>query len=290
MQYLLEHYHVSTLFVTIVRMLGAGTMFLLIMLATKRDILRQIRTNGDLPRFAIFGAIGLFICQITYIITIDFTNAGTATVLQCTNIVMVMVLVCAKHKRLPTVFEVGGLICAMAATYLIATGGNFRSLSIPLPGLIIGLISAASVAFYVLYPRSLFNKYGSMPVTGLGMLFGGFTAVSIWIVLALLNTVTGNYFVSWTAIPALDGMGIFMLLVIVFVGTFAAFGLNIRGIALIGGMPASMLGAAEPVSATVLAALWLGTVFSWADWVGLVLMIATIMLVAWGQNSKARVD
>lgn len=283
MQYLLENYHVSTLFVTMVRMLGAGTLFLLIMLATKRDVLaRVLQSRADMVRFAIFGAVGLFVCQITYIVTIDFTNAGTATVIQATNIVMVAVVVCAMRRRAPSAFELAGIICASLAIFLISTGGDVSTLRIPLPGLVVGLASAVSVAFYILYPRGLFERYGSMPVTGLGMLAGGAVAALAWVVLSAVGAPSDSSLAHLTTVPTLDAMGVFMLLVIVLVGTFGAFGLNIRGISLVGGMPASMLGAFEPVSAAVLAVIWLGTVFTWADWAGLVLMVATIMLVAWG--------
>ena len=44
-------------------------------------------------------------------------------------------------------------------------------------------------------------------------------------------------------------------------------------------MQGSLLGAIEPVSATAFSALWLGTAFSGADWVGFVLMMAMIFLV-----------
>ena len=48
-----------------------------------------------------------------------------------------------------------------------------------------------------------------------------------------------------------------------------------------GPVAGNMLGAAEPVSATVISALWLGTAFAWADWAGLALMVLTILLIAW---------
>ena len=66
----------------------------------------------------------------------------------------------------------------------------------------------------------------------------------------------------------------------VVVGTCAAYGLFLRGISIVGPVRGNMLGAAEPVSATVISALWLGTAFSWADWAGLVLMVVTILLIA----------
>jgi drug/metabolite transporter (DMT)-like permease len=71
-----------------------------------------------------------------------------------------------------------------------------------------------------------------------------------------------------------------VLLVAILVGTFGAYGLFLHGISVVGAVAGNMLGAAEPVSATVISALWLGTAFSWADWTGLALMVATILLIA----------
>ena len=51
---------------------------------------------------------------------------------------------------------------------------------------------------------------------------------------------------------------------------------------------AASLGTAEPVSAMVLTALWLGTSFSPADWAGLVLMVGMVFLVALSAAHKGR--
>ncbi|MDD7369500.1 MAG: EamA family transporter, partial [Berryella intestinalis] len=58
-----------------------------------------------------------------------------------------------------------------------------------------------------------------------------------------------------------------------------AYGLFLHGVSIVGGVESTMLGAAEPVSATVFPAILLGTVFVWADWLGLMLMLGTIVLV-----------
>ena len=53
---------------------------------------------------------------------------------------------------------------------------------------------------------------------------------------------------------------------------------------MVGPVQGSQLGAIEPVSATVCSALIMGTTFLAADWVGLVLMVATIIIVAAGSG------
>ena len=86
-------------------------------------------------------------------------------------------------------------------------------------------------------------------------------------------------------IPALDAMGVATLVVIIVVGTFGAFYLFLNGISMVGAVQGSQLGAIEPVSATVCSAVLMGTAFSIPDWIGLALMVCTIILVAAGGGS-----
>jgi drug/metabolite transporter (DMT)-like permease len=121
-----------------------------------------------------------------------------------------------------------------------------------------------------MYPRPLFERWGSFAVTGLGMLVGGLTGLTVC-------AVSGTFA---KGLPAVDGTGVLVLAIAVLVGTFGAYGLFLHGISLVGPVAGNMLGAAEPVSATVISALWLATPFSWADWAGLALMVATVFLIA----------
>lgn len=54
--------------------------------------------------------------------------------------------------------------------------------------------------------------------------------------------------------------------------------------AVLGSVRGSMLSAVEPVSASVLSALWLGTVFTGADWIGCALMVIMVILMARGSQ------
>ena len=55
-------------------------------------------------------------------------------------------------------------------------------------------------------------------------------------------------------------------------------------------MQGSQLGAIEPVSATVCSAVLVGTSFSSWDWIGLALMVGTILLVAAGKGDASKID
>lgn len=279
-QYLYQHYEIDPLFITWVRMLGSGILFLILLASTQRGKLRAIVGDcRELGRLALFGIAGLFLCQFTYTTSVNATNAGTATVLQSLNTVFILVATCLMMRRAPRAMELGGLALALVATWLIATKGNLTALMIPPAGLAWGLINAASCTFYIMYPKHLFARWGSLPVTGIGMLIGGIAAVAIWGL--------GGLWGAPPVVPQLGLDGVLVLAAIVVVGTLAAFGLYLHGVSIVGSVKGGLLGTTEPASAMVFAALWLGTMFTWADWIGLVLMMAMIFLVTLSGSKEA---
>lgn len=279
-QYLYQHYEIDPLFITWVRMLGSGILFLILLAFTQRGKLRAIAGDRrELGRLALFGIAGLFLCQFTYTTSVNATNAGTATVLQSLNTVFILAATCLMMRRAPRAMEIGGLAFALVATWLIATKGNLTALMIPPAGLAWGLINAASCTFYIMYPKHLFARWGSLPVTGIGMLIGGIAAVAIWGL--------GGLWGAAPVVPQLGLDGVLVLAAIVVVGTLAAFGLYLHGVSIVGSVKGGLLGTTEPASAMVFAALWLGTMFTWADWIGLVLMVAMIFLVTLSGSKEA---
>lgn len=279
-QYLYQHYEIDPLFITWVRMLGSGILFLILLAFTQRGKLRAIAGDRrELGRLALFGIAGLFLCQFTYTTSVNATNAGTATVLQSLNTVFILAATCLIMRRAPRAMELGGLALALVATWLIATKGNLTALMIPPAGLAWGLINAASCTFYIMYPKHLFARWGSLPVTGIGMLIGGIAAVAIW--------GFGGLWGAAPVVPQLGLDGVLVLAAIVVVGTLAAFGLYLHGVSIVGSVKGGLLGTTEPASAMVFAALWLGTMFTWADWIGLVLMMAMIFLVTLSGSKEA---
>jgi len=160
------------------------------------------------------------------------------------------------------------------------TGGNLSSISISTEGLAWGLATAAAAAVYITYPKRMFARWGSFPITGLGMLIGGLTALVAWLVSPALPPSLAVVLGAGEAFPAMGIDGWLALAAFTFVGTFLAFGLYLHGISIVGGMRGSMLGTIEPVSAMVISSAWLETSFVPADWLALVLMVATVFLVS----------
>lgn len=273
-QYLFASSSIDALMLTTIRELGAGVVFLLVLLVLERQKLAAMLSDRPtLRRLAVFGSFGLFLNSAVYATTISYTNAGTATVLQSLNIVIVLAVVCITARRRPRKLETFALVCALAATFLIATHGNPRTLQLPLLGLVFGLATAVAATFYTMYPKPLFERWGSFAATGLGMFVGGLTGLAVCLTTGVLAR-------NIPVVLELDATSYVVLAIAVLVGTFGAYGLFLHGVSIVGPVAGNMLGAAEPVSATLISALWLGTAFSWADWAGLALMVATIFLIA----------
>lgn len=263
--YLFENYAVDTAWLMVVRQLCSGALFLVFILATDRARLKQLLTTPrDLSLLAVFAASGVFLNQYFYLLAVRAMNAGTATVLQCLQLIIIMVYACLRARRGPRKRELAGVALALAGTYLLATAGNPSTLVIPPDGLAIGLIAAVGAACMSIIPTGLLARYGSSIVTGMGMLVSGLASSVI--------------IRPWEQVPVFDAMGWGAFAVLVFVGSFLAYFLYMQGVKDIGSMRASLIGTVEPVSATITSAVFLGTVFAPTDIAGFALIIAMVFL------------
>lgn len=263
--YLFGNYHVDTMWLLSIRQLLAGLLFLALILATDRKRFAQLfRSPHDLVVMAVFSFTGVFANSLFYLIAVRLTNAGTATVLQCLQLIIIMAVACISSHRLPRKREIAGLSLALVGAFLIATGGDPSTLVIPPAGLIAGVLSAVAAACMTIVPARLLPKYGSSIVTGTGMLTSG----------AVLSVVVR----PWASMPALDTAGWAALAILIVVGSFMAYNLYMKGVKDIGSVRASLIGTFEPVSATVTSALVLGTVFAPTDLIGFACIIAMVFL------------
>ena len=275
-QFLGENYAITSSFISFVRAAVAAVLFIAVVLATRREaLLSLLDARAARGPLLLFG-VGLYLSQITYAISIEYTNAGTATVLQATCTVFVMLFTCLKLRRAPRVPDLIGLVCALAAATLIATQGDWGVIVLPMAGLAWGIVNALSETLYIMAPQRLYGRWDRVTIISCGMVISGIAAALVWAAQAV-----GSGAGLSSLVPALDAVGWLALLGGVgLLGTFAAFGLFLYGVSLVGSVKGSLLGVAEPAGAMVIAALWLGTAFSGADWAALILMAAMIALVS----------
>lgn len=280
-QYLHEAYSLDSLTITCVRSVTASALFLLILFVRYSAALRRLLSHKrDVLVIILFGG-ALFASQATYAVSTGLTNAGTATVLQMLGSVFVLIFACMRFRRHPKTIEVVAIVLALTATWLIATKGNLLALMIPLSGLIWGIVNALSEAAYLVIPEQQYTRYAHIVVIGCGITVSAAIAFVFYLCADGLGVIPGFQ----TSLSSIDAFGWLILVGGVGVlGTFAAFGMYLWGSSHIGPVKGSLLGVAEPASACILSAVLLGTSFTGADWLGLVLMIAMLVIMSRAQK------
>lgn len=203
--------------------------------------------------------------QVSYLSAIDWTNSGTATVLQTLNLLFVLAYVCIRGRRWRGLRESIGVALAFTGTVLIATGGDLSTLKLPLVGLLWGLADAACTAALSILPAKLVARWGNLAVNGIMFVISGL--------------VLTPFVRPWASAPQLDWFGVLLMVFTVVGGTFGAYWLFLAGVMRIGSMRGTMLGTSEPIAATISAVLWAGAVFTPTDFVGFVMIIVMVFLV-----------
>lgn len=265
-QYLMNDSAVSPIYLTALRMIIAG-VFLTILAFFKQpeQFKTLISTPKEMFQILYFGIFGLMLCQLTYLIAIHDSNAGTATILQYTCPILIVIYVSLKEKTVPTVMEFVAIVFALVGTFVIATHGNPFNLSLTPAGLFWGIISAFTYALYTLLPGKLIQQWGSLIVTGLGLLSGG--------ILFYIGSASWQYTIQWKPYTFIAFIGI------IGIGTIFAYTLYLEGVSLIGPVQGSLLASAEPISSVFFSIILLGEVFQGIDIVGIVLILIAVYLI-----------
>jgi len=276
-QYLFAHASLDASWLTCVRMTGAGILLLGILFAagfvvpqsavpfsSRKHGIAGILFSEDLFPLILFAIAGFLLCQYSYLSAIQYSNSGTATVLQNLSIAFITLIVDIRTKTRPDRKQIFCILLALAGVFLIATNGNPAGMVISPKGLFWGMGAALGVVSYTLLSEKLVKKWGSALISGYGFLIGG-------IVLCIAARV-------WTVRVTLDLTDILMIAVIIVFGTVGAFTLFMQGISRIGPVKATLIGCLEPVTATVLAVVWLHSVFTAADILGFICILTTVFL------------
>ncbi|MBQ3006283.1 MAG: EamA family transporter [Clostridia bacterium] len=266
-QYLFTYHAVSSEWLVPIRMIATGIILLSVCaVKNKSKIFDVWKGRSNALRMAAFTVFGLILCQYAYFTAIEHSNAGTATVLQYLSPAMILIFMCLKNKKAPAIAEVIAIFLAVSGTFLIATGGNLSSFSITPAALIWGLLAAVFLVCYSLIPGRLLEISDTPTVLGWGMLAGG-------IVISFI-------FRPWEIMPVISLPLIGAVAGIVILGTVLAYSFYLEGIRLIGATKASIISSIEPVAATVISALWLGTEFTFTDIIGFVMIISTVFIIS----------
>ena len=266
--YLFRSSGIDPMWVMSVRMVLAGILFLLFSVARgDRRPFELLRDKSAVRDLLLFAGAGLFLNQFFYLMAIQATNSATATVLQSLQLLPVAAVACVIGRRAPKRREVIGMVLALAGTFLITTGGDPSQMALPPAGLAFGLLAALGGAGLAVFPGKVLSTYGVSAVNGWAMLLVGLIAapfVPDW------GQAVASFDIScWVVFGAL-----------VVLGTWCSYLFYMQGVHEIGSLKTAMLSTVEPISATVLSALWIGVVFSPTDLLGFAMITIMMPLVA----------
>ena len=266
-QFLFQQRGVNVEWLITVRLLSTGSLLLLFAKFGQKTELTTIwRNQKDAMQVALFSITGMLAVQYTYFAAIKHSNAATATVLQYAGPVIIAVYLAFKYKRIPRPIEFVAIALAVLGTFLLVTHGDIHTLSISGIAFFFGIASAFALAIYTLQPIPLLAKYKSSLVIGWGMFVGG-------LVFCLVKA-------PWDVEGIWDLSAYLSTAFIIIFGTLIPFYAYLTAVKIIGGQKTSLLASAEPLSATILAVVWLNVSFSAMDWLGSICIISTIFLLS----------
>ncbi len=249
------------------RLLFGGMLLLLIAFCKKRgeifDIWKNKKSAGSTLMFAVFGMLA---CQLTYFLCIDYSNPATATVLQYTSPVIIMLLCLAMDRRRPEWIEMLVLVIVIVSVFLMSTHGNIHSLSLSKRTLIMGFLAALTVVFYNMWPTRLLKAYGSEVVIGWSMFLGGvflFPFSKFW-------EVPG--FWGWQTVVLLG--------IVILFGTVCSFTCYLKGVVYLGPVQSSLYACVEPLVSAILTVIVLHEDFKAADYAGMAGILGGVTALA----------
>src|SRR3989454_2779080 len=191
----------SPLVLAQLRIWSAFIGLFLSLLVIRPSLLRVDRRQ--LPALAVFGAVGLAGVQLSYYLTIARINIAVALLVQYLGLVAVTAFE-RYHRREVVPAQVWGALAMVLFGAFFAVGAYQPSLfRVNLPGVMLGLVSAAFFAFYILRASTLAQRLDTwtMLVYGFGagsLLWAGFDIATgtappvdwrIWAVMALLGLI-----------------------------------------------------------------------------------------------------
>ena len=248
------------------RMFMAGLGILIFKICkTGKDVFRILKSGKDVCRFFIY-MFSVMMLQFSYSKAIEMSNAATATVLQYTYPVFVLIYTSFEKRRLPKLYEAVAVASAFNGVYLIATHGNPYTLQITKGALFWGILSSLAFVVYTVYPKKLYEEYDEAGLLGMAMFFGS---------LVILKG-TGCYHKTIEITPELV---VLTILITLFGCMIPLITYNI-GVKKLGSVRASLFVTVEPVFCALAAAVLGLSRFNAIDIAGFLFILIPVEAVA----------
>jgi len=218
----------------------------------------------DLAKLSAFGAFGMGSLYAGYLLCIREGGAALASILLYTAPVWVLLgsILFLKEKATRRTLLAMGL--SMLGVLGVSVGPGFSGRG---PALAFGLLSGVAYAAYFLLGKRLLSRYPAPLIFAVAL-------PSAAVVLAILSP---------PHLPSLRGL--YVLLPLALLGTFAVYGLQYAALSRLAPGPAAIAALVEPVGASLLSAALFGEKLGVLGWCGLGLVLVGVALTAFASPS-----
>lgn len=275
-QYVQSVKHITPEWLLTIRLLTAGILTIIAAaMKLHGGVFRIFFSLKDTLALCIFGVFGMAMCQYSYFRSISYAGPGIATVLQYLAPVMIILYMLVRYHKRPTPGEQVSVVLATVGTAIIAFHGTLDVSLLNQDVLFWGLLSAFAVAIYSVQPVALLREYGTGPIVGWATIIGGIVSSFVappWHIVGIWDWQTGAAFFG-----------------IAFLGTVVSFNAYMEGVRRIGAVQGSIIASLEPISAALVAWIFLGNAFYVADIVGFCLILSTIFILGYEKKREKRV-
>ncbi len=234
-------------------------------LAIRNRRLLVIRRK-DIGYFALFGIAGMAAVQFTYLYAISKIQVAAAILLQYLAPSMIVLHSVIFMKETLSRVNLTALIGATVGCYLVVGAYNLDLLGMNLAGIISGLLSAVSFAWYSIHGEYGMRRYSPWTVLFYALVF----AAVVW---NIIHLPLESFMHAWA-----PRQWLWILYIGIF-GTLLPFGLYLEGINLIRSTRASITATLEPITAGVLSYIFLNESMDAPQLIGAVLVIASVILL-----------
>jgi drug/metabolite transporter (DMT)-like permease len=243
---------------------------LLIWLCLRHSALLKISIN-DFPYFLGLGVFGIGAAQFFYLFAISKINVAAAILLHYTGPIFVALYVVFGQRQKIGIISILAIFGTLIGCFLVVGAYNLQLLTLNRIGILSGMLAAVSFAIYTVLSEYGMRKYTPWTVLLYGMAF----AALMWNVLhpPLEALLRGYSPVQWG-----------WILFIGICGTIFPFGLYFEGIKRIRSTHASITATVEPISAGVIASIFLGEVMAFLQIIGGLIVMVSIIMLQWNKG------
>ncbi len=272
-QFLFEHKGWCAESLVPLRLLVAGFLLTLFSaIHNSRKTFEVFKNKKSVISLLIFAIFGMAMCQYTYFKGISLSNAAIVTAIQYCSPALIIIYLFLFKRQKPVVAEIISVIVSIAGVYILSTHLSLYSIYISKSAFIYSLLSMVAVAIYTLEPTSLLSRYGTVPISGLGMLIGGI----------FMCIVTPPF----KKIGIIDFPAICAFFAVTILGSLLSFTLFLEGTKRIGPAKANILSAIEPIGSAALCLVFMGTSFVAYDYIGILMIVSTVFILYFSDSQK----